>query len=467
MRIEPDKDVFVIPGNHDISTPDSIKNDRELTIRAIKSDPTMLQKGMERLLSCYDDYIGFVQKLNIYPEDCGNLPVCIHVRSWREKLNLLHLNTTLIADGITKDNQMVDTLAATSDGIRSQLNLGNLPRIAIGHNSYFDLLRDHQNQLSAMFRQEYISAYLCGDKHQRNSTREENRIVLGNKLSTVTIPNIVSYKGSTDEGDTYSDFGMIWHIWDEKTGRVNLEFMRWDPRDQSELQPDGSDFYDFQKLHQAAPSILSTKKNDSCWLLNDTILERSKIDVKDSHVRNFLWGSRCEWNLAFSDRIVLREIVDTLYRHATSGGIYALVGPGGEGKTTILMQLCRKLVLDGIPTFFYRGHGILNLPEDIPDKAVFIMDNPPNSKTFRHFLDMVIDNGQTLILGARQNEWNLLKTFLMIPDRTVLEIPLQKLTIKEAGHFATCIIQHGGEELISGALCPIVELRNDIPNVIK
>ena len=65
---------------------------------------------------------------------------------------------------------MVDTLAATSDGIRSQLNLGNLPRIAIGHNSYFDLLRDHQNQLSAMFRQEYISAYLCGDKHQRNST---------------------------------------------------------------------------------------------------------------------------------------------------------------------------------------------------------------------------------------------------------------------------------------------------------
>lgn len=70
------------------------------------------------------------------------------------------------------------------------------------------------------------------------------------------------------------------------------------------------------------------------------------------------------------------------------------------------------------------------------------MDNPPNSKTFRHFLDMVIDNGQTLILGARQNEWNLLKTFLMIPDRTVLEIPLQKLTIKEAGHFATCIIDN-------------------------
>lgn len=70
-----------------------------------------------------------------------------------------------------------------------------------------------------MFLQEYISAYLCGDRHQRNSVREENRIVLGKALSTVTIPNIVSYKSSTDEGDTYSDFGMIWHIWDEKTGQ--------------------------------------------------------------------------------------------------------------------------------------------------------------------------------------------------------------------------------------------------------
>ena len=442
MGIEPDKDVFVIPGNHDISTPDSQMDNRKITVQAVKSNPMMLQTGIDTLLSCYDNYIEFIQKLNIYPSDCGKLPVCVHVRSWRNKLKLLHINTTLIADGITKKDQMVDTLTVTSDDIRRQLNLDNLPRIAIGHNSYYDLLFNHRNQLSAMFLQEYISAYLCGDKHQRNSVGEENRIVLGKKLSTVTIPNIVSYKSSTDEGDTYSDFGMIWHVWNEETGRVDLEYMKWDPQDQAELQPDGSDFYDFRKPYQEKTSILVADKNDSCWLINNTILERGKIDVKDSHVSNFLRGSRCEWNLAFSNRIVIREIVDELYEHAINRGIFALVGPGGEGKTTILMQLSAKLVLDGIPIFYYRGYGTLKLPDNIPDKAVFIMDNPPNSMKFKHFLDLVFENGQTLILGVRQNEWNLMKTSLMIPDRTVLEIPIQKLSIKESWHFAECIIDN-------------------------
>ncbi len=441
MGIEPDKDVFVIPGNHDIFTPDPLKRGRALAIEAVRSNPHMLQTGMDDLLSSYDKYIEFVQKLGVYPSDCGRLPVHAHVRSWRNKLNILHLNTTLIADG-QKGCQMVDTLAATSDDVRRQLHMGNLPRIAIGHNSYFDLLDEHRTQLSAMFLQEYVSAYLCGDKHQRNSVREKNRITLSGKLSAITIPNIVSYKSSTDEGDTYSDFGMIWHIWDEKTGRVELEFMRWDPQDQAELQPDGNDFYEFRKLKQAAASISVTDNDDSCWRRNNYILEKSKIEIKNFHVRNFLRGGRCEWNLAFSNRIVLREIVDELYDCAIDGGTYALVGPGGEGKTTILMQLCAKLISDKIPIFYYRGYGLLKFPDHIPDKAVFIIDNPSGSIKFKQFLESIIENGQTLIVGARQNEWNILKTSLMIPDRMVLEIPIQKLTAKESWRFAECMIDN-------------------------
>ena len=56
-------------------------------------------------------------------------------------------------------------------------------------------------------------------------------------------PNIVSYRSSADEADTYSDFGMIWHVWDETTGRVRLAYQRWDIRNQGELQSDGEDTY--------------------------------------------------------------------------------------------------------------------------------------------------------------------------------------------------------------------------------
>ncbi len=442
MGIEPDKDVFVIPGNHDISIPDSEKGERSITLQAINSDPKLLQTGINKLLSYYGNYTEFVQKLNIYPADCGKLPAHVHVRTWRNKLHLLHLNTTLIAGGGVKNGQMTDTLTATSDQIRNQLRSNNLPCIAIGHNSYFDLLHNQRIELSAMFLQENISAYLCGDRHQRNCEKEENRITLSNRISSVTIPNIVSYRSSSDENDTYSDFGMIWQLWDENTGRVNLEYMKWDPQDQAELQPDGNDLYNFREPYQPISSASTTNRDDNCWLSNDTISKQGKIAFKKYHVRNFLRGGRCKWNLAFSDKIVSRDVVDELYQYVTDGGIYALVGPGGEGKTTILRQLCVKLISDGIPVFYYRGYGTLQLPINIPDQAVFVLDNPPNTIKFKHFMDVIIENGQTLVLGARQNEWNLLKSLHNISDRDVLELPLQTLTIKESWRFADCISNH-------------------------
>lgn len=389
MGIEPGEDVFLIPGNHDVSK-DTGNNDREMRIEALHSKPEMLQKGMNQLLSCYDDYAAFVKKINPYYHSADKNPVSVHVRTWRNQLNILHLNTTLTADGGAKDNQMTDTLTATSDEIREQLQFGGLPCIALGHNSFHDLLRAHQDQLAAMFLQENISAYLCGDRHKRNSEREKKLIVLGGRQSVVTIPNIVSYRSSADEGDTYSDFGMIWHLWDEQTGRVTLQFMRWNPEDQAELYPDGEEVYEFRRpyrppvstavsesrglrgqgrpcgplsaasasgdeeiceSHGQAPALPASAvdNEDNCWISNAFIQERGMFPVKDTHLYHFLRGGRCEWNLAFSNRIVFRDIVGELYDCVIKGGIYVLTAPGGEGKTTILRQLCAKLVSGGLP----------------------------------------------------------------------------------------------------------------------
>ena len=438
MDIEPDKDVFVVPGNHDISNKKT-GSDRSFYIQAIKSKPEMLQSGIDKLLGYYDDYIKFVKTINIYPENCDSLPVTVHVRTWRNKINILHLNTVLIADGSLKNEQITDTIAATSDDIRKQLRYDNLPCIAIGHNSFFDLMASQQTILSAMFFQENISAYLCGDRHVKNLNRAENQIVLSNKISSVAIPNIVSYRSSTDENDTYSDFGMIWQFWDEYTNHVSLEFFKWDPQDQAELQPDGKGEYDIRKLEQGLVSTHNINLSNSCWFTNDILTEKSLYTLKDSHVRNFLLGTRCKWNLAFSDRIVTRDIVNVLYNHAIEGGIYALVGPGGEGKTTILMQMCAKLILSGVTVFYYRGYGELEIPKNVSKHDIFVIDNPPDRKEFKYFLDKIIESEQTLILGARQNEWNLLKKSLQISDRDVIDIPIKIMTPKEAWQFADCV----------------------------
>lgn len=317
MDIEADKDVFVVPGNHDVSNK-NIGNDRLLYIQAIRSKPEMLQSGIDKLLLYFDDYIKFVKTIKIYPENCDILPVTVHVRTWRNKINFLHLNTVLIADGSIKNEQMTDTIAATLDDIRKQLRNDNLPCIAFGHNSFFDLLASQQTILSAMFFQENISAYLCGDRHIKNLNRAENQIVLSNKISSVTIPNIVSYRSSTDENDRYSDFGMIWQLWNENTNHVSLEFFKWDPQDQAELQPDGNGDYDLRRSDQIPVSTQNIDFDNGCWLTNEILTEKSLYPVKDSHVRNFLLGSRCKWNLVFSDRIVTRDIVNILYNYAIS-----------------------------------------------------------------------------------------------------------------------------------------------------
>ena len=228
MEIDLAKDVFVIPGNHDVSNHMPEEIDREALLNLIKSKPEKLYQGkrLENLLACYKSYAEFVKKIGVYKETDGLKPVSSHVRTWRDKLHLLHLNTTLIADGSEKNRQMTDTRSATSQEIRDQLRRGNLPCIAIGHNSFYDLEERQRNELAGLFLQEGISAYLCGDRHQKNHKREEKKIILG---EDVTIPNVVAYRASADERDTYSDFGMIWHMWDENSGKIQMKFMRWDP----------------------------------------------------------------------------------------------------------------------------------------------------------------------------------------------------------------------------------------------
>ncbi len=442
MGIDPALDVFVIPGNHDISKDIPKEIDREVLIEAIKSNPNLLHTRMEKFLACYDGYLKLVKGLNIYKSDCGTRPVEVHVRTWRQKLKLLHLNTTLVADGKAKEEQMADTFTATSDSIRQELADGNLPCIAIGHNSFFDLLKDQRESLAGMYWQANISAYLCGDRHQKNSDREKKLIILKGCSSSVTIPNIVSYRTSADENDTYSDFGMIWNIWEEDTGRVRLEYMKWDPCDQGELQPDGEWGYSFREIPQKAKDTEPAPrqyKNES-WLSNSDLIKKGSVPIEPFHIRNFLLGGKCYWNIAFSDnQIVRRNVIDDLYQCAIDGGIYALTGPGGEGKTTVLMQLCALLVRKGISVYYYHGHSTVRFPEDIREHSVMVLDNPSDNQAFKRFLDGVIDEGLTLILGARENEWNLLKRRLEISGRDIQEISIEKLAEKEAGAFAECV----------------------------
>ncbi len=264
MDIDPGQDVFLVPGNHDVGNRTSMSGlvadveewemRQEAAVSNIKAGKT---KFMGWRMETYQPYCRLVRDLGIYAADAGGLPAQCHVRSWRGKLNLLHLNTTLVADGTAKSAQMVDAEAATGEAIWEALFDERIPALALGHNSFFDLTEQQQVQLEAAFLRRNVSAYLCGDLHLHEGNRNRQLIRLESGYqSTASIPNVVCMKSAADEGDTYSEFGFYWHEWDEETNRVTLTGRIWKRgEDQSRFQPMGSPgVYPMRTMVQEPPA---------------------------------------------------------------------------------------------------------------------------------------------------------------------------------------------------------------------
>lgn len=244
MAVNPAQDVFVVPGNHDVANSDAMnaffgpgkewKMRQKAAVSAIKSGD---KDYMEWRLKSFVPYCEFVRKIGIYPADSKTLPSEAHVRNWRGKLNILHLNTALAADGTAKDNQLADADTATADGTWKPYFENEIPSLAIGHNSFFDLEKQNQQtELEALFYRKNVSAYLCGDQHRTETDRDKQMIRLksGHK-TTPEIPNVVCMKGAPDQSDHYSEFGFYWHEWDEETDEVKLDARSW-KRDEDQAE---------------------------------------------------------------------------------------------------------------------------------------------------------------------------------------------------------------------------------------
>lgn len=239
MGIDKKHDVFLIPGNHDVCP---AKEKRELiqqnsVVKEVKSDITLLQDDdyIGLLLERFDKYSEFCEKLGIYPDK--TTPASVHIRTWRNKLDIIHMNTCIVADGKEKQNQLLDTKAITAlDGNEK------IPCIALGHNSFYDLHEEIRNQISAAFYRMNVKAYLCGDRHKLENNRDNQYIWLQSGYGDRrTIPNIVCCRSSADVKDDYSDIGCMIHNWDEESGKVNLEILKWESKvDQSKFKKESN-----------------------------------------------------------------------------------------------------------------------------------------------------------------------------------------------------------------------------------
>lgn len=251
LHLDIQKDLFLVPGNHDI--------DREQA-RHSKNVQTFLSYAKRdagnrlHIKKTADQDLDYARILGIHPElsrkflgdfksyreIAGSLiqmyhpkahvslhPASVHVRTWNNRLNVLHLNTAILSDGTRSHAEAADISQACSGRIRNALH-NNLPTIVLGHHSFHDLHPTIKTRLVQLFNQTNVWAYLAGDKHRTNYKGDD--YLIDRKTGLNAWPNIIAGKAAAAVNDDYSEFGVVLYCWDEHS-TVTLQYLRWNPED--------------------------------------------------------------------------------------------------------------------------------------------------------------------------------------------------------------------------------------------
>lgn len=214
LNLDIGNDLFLIPGNHDGSFP--VVRFKDAFVEYIKSDYSKInQDEWGELISQFDAYEKFVHDLiKDYPVEH---PARVHCRMWRNKINFMHLNSAIVADGKSKEKQMVEI-----DAIASLDLPKDLPTIILAHNHFNDLHEEQQKRLKGVMRNGNIRAYFCGDRHMQDVDQ-----ITVKDIQNQQIPCIVSYKSSVDAKDPYSSYGVIIGSWEME--KAELRGWTWEP----------------------------------------------------------------------------------------------------------------------------------------------------------------------------------------------------------------------------------------------
>ena len=163
LKLNIEKDLFLVPGNHDGVTNVKCKSAH---IEALNRNPLddEAPENFQALEEAFHDYEKFIK--DMIPNYPVKHPAATHIRCWNDRINFVHCNTAIGADGKKKDMQLmnVDELAKNSLP-REQTN------IVLAHNSFDDIDERVQKRMQDWMRVNHVNAYLCGDRHRRELAR--------------------------------------------------------------------------------------------------------------------------------------------------------------------------------------------------------------------------------------------------------------------------------------------------------
>lgn len=215
------QDVFLIPGNHDVS----LGTDPEARSTCIKDIHDNIEKNyqsyaqyQEKLMDSFSDYRMMVKRFykGILEESDPRITKCdnVYYVCWNNILNIVGMNTAMISDGKRDHKEVFD-----ADSLFAILDSGefkpSLPTILLGHHSSNDFYESQSIFWKTFLYRTNPSTYLHGDIHKLNI-----QDALGSILVPERIPCVACGKSVPDVEDDYSDVSFVCFEWENDTVTV-------------------------------------------------------------------------------------------------------------------------------------------------------------------------------------------------------------------------------------------------------
>lgn len=203
------EDVFLLPGNHDVEDYEF----RKESIKAIVGDienPEKYKEYLEKsqnLKVAFKSYSKFVKQFygNEVTDERVTNPDEVMCLTWKNRINILILNTALISDGNKGHGEIIDINAL------SKITINNdLPTLVLGHHDFYSICDSQRERMVRIFETLGVRAYLCGDTH-----KEEIKFIAKYDDIFNKIPCIICGKSAVQLMDDYSDVGVISYNWND------------------------------------------------------------------------------------------------------------------------------------------------------------------------------------------------------------------------------------------------------------
>lgn len=411
------KDVFMVPGNHDVSATmkTTYKAARTRNINKIVAAQKAsasgnynalaerLYDGSAPLINAFDEYSSFVKEFYRRSGLRSNdkrlaSPERVFCVKWNNRINIIHINTALISNDNREHKQICDI-----DGLFNCTVDEKLPTIMIGHHNLNDIYEAQVERILRFAEMKNISAYFSGDIHKFESDKKNLRTPC-ESLACYSCP-----KSVPQAGDSYSNIGLMYYTWKrDPDNKVDVEAYEW--KIGKGFLPNNDYLYDAGKKDFF---IIKTPKEKSNKPMaeEDFTITRKYVDA----VAQIAYD--CKQSISVANAILLQDnknnskhrtpsiSFDSLYDSVVaSTHKYPLIisGRPGTGKSTLLSLLYLRLHDDKQYWTYY-----LDLQSF--DEKSNAFTNEQLEKDYRYINDCINKFSKVILFIDGLNEYTRLK----------------------------------------------------------